>query len=197
MILQRHGTRDEVPEAGTDMRGLRLVTGLLLVVVGLTTRPALVAQSDTTGSLSGQVLDTTGGAIRGADVTVVQSDTGFRRTVQSDAAGRFSFPHLRPGVYRIEAVAPAFERRQQVITVPLRAAVLGADPRPWGDLPERQSAAQRNVVELSQRRIRSGGSVQSIDFSAQVARRRSSGRPEAFEGGRATFAWSACRPRAW
>src|SRR5713101_9484484 len=77
------------------------------------------AQSDTTGALGGQVVDRSGGAISGATVTIIHVDTGFRRAVQSDVEGRFSFPHVQPGVYRVEAEAPAFARVQQSVTVPL------------------------------------------------------------------------------
>src|SRR5579864_1111758 len=77
------------------------------------------AQSDTTGGLGGQVVDPSGDAVSGATVAVLHVDTGFRRTVQSDADGRFSFPHVQPGLYRVEAEAPAFERVQRSVTVPL------------------------------------------------------------------------------
>ena len=77
------------------------------------------AQSDTTGGLGGQVVDPSGGAISGATVTIVYVDTGFRRTVQSDGDGRFSFPHVQPGVYQVGAEAPAFEHVQQSVSVPL------------------------------------------------------------------------------
>src|SRR6202163_2195641 len=77
------------------------------------------AQSDTTGALGGQVIDRSAGAISGATVTIIHVDTGFRRAVQSDVEGRFSFPHVQPGRYRVEAEAPAFERVQQSVTVPL------------------------------------------------------------------------------
>src|ERR1700681_5120991 len=77
------------------------------------------AQSDTTGALGGQVVDRSGGSISGATVTIIHLDTGFRRTVRSDIEGRFSFPHVQPGRYRAEAEAPAFERVQQSVIIPL------------------------------------------------------------------------------
>src|ERR1700680_1315889 len=79
----------------------------------------VAAQSDTTGALAGQVIDRGAGAISGATVTIIHVDTGFRRAVQSDVEGRFSFPHVQPGLYRVEAEAPAFERVQRSVTVPL------------------------------------------------------------------------------
>src|SRR6202165_882041 len=83
---------------------------------------SVVAQSETTGALGGQVVDRSGGSISGATVTIIHLDTGFRRTVQSDVEGRFSFPHVQPGLYRVEAEAPAFERVQQSVTVLLGRA---------------------------------------------------------------------------
>jgi hypothetical protein len=84
---------------------------------GLSVRAS--AQSETTGALGGQVVDRSGGSISGATVTIIRLDTGFRRTVRSDVEGRFSFPHVQPGLYRAEAEAPAFERVQQSVTIPL------------------------------------------------------------------------------
>jgi hypothetical protein len=95
---------------------LRALVGCLFVLALAV--PAFT-QSDTTGGLSGQILDPSGGAIGGATVTIIYVDTGFRRKSQTDAEGRFSFPHVQPGNYQIEADAPAFERSQQSVTVPL------------------------------------------------------------------------------
>src|SRR5258708_6885016 len=80
---------------------------------------SVAAQRDPTGALAGQVIDRSAGAIGGATVTIIRVETGFHRAVQSDLEGRFSFPHVQPGLYRVEAEAPAFERVQQSVTVPL------------------------------------------------------------------------------
>src|SRR6202049_348647 len=77
------------------------------------------AQSETTGALGGQIVDRSGGSIGGATVTIIHLDTGFRRTGRSDIEGRFSFPHVQPGLYRVDAAARAFERVQQSVTIPL------------------------------------------------------------------------------
>jgi hypothetical protein len=79
----------------------------------------VAAQSQTTGALAGQIVDPNGGAITSASVSIIHVETGFRRAVQSDVEGRFSFPHLQPGLYRVEAEALAFERVRQSVTVPL------------------------------------------------------------------------------
>ena len=79
----------------------------------------LSAQGDTTGSLAGQVLDPSGGTISGATVTITHVETGFRRLVRSDADGRFSFPLVQPGLYRVDVDALAFEHVQRILSVPL------------------------------------------------------------------------------
>jgi hypothetical protein len=101
------------------VRTLRLVIGFLLVIAGLTIHPLLLAQSETTGGLSGQIVDQSGGAVARATIAIVRVETGFRRTVQSDTEGRYSFPQVQPGLYRIEVEAPGFERVQESVTVAL------------------------------------------------------------------------------
>jgi hypothetical protein len=81
-------------------------------------RPAF-AQSETAGGISGQVVDPAGGAIAGATLAIIYVETSFRRTVQSDNEGRFSFPHVQPGVYRLEVVATGFDALRQSVTVQL------------------------------------------------------------------------------
>src|SRR5580700_2732559 len=103
------------------MRALHASIVCLTLVAAVGAEPAVsaFAQSETTGGLAGQVVDSSGGAIGGATVTIVYVSTGFRRIVQADGDGRFSFPHVQPGLYRIDAGAPAFEHVQQSVAVPL------------------------------------------------------------------------------
>ena len=51
----------------------------------------------TTATISGAVTDSTGGAIPGAQVTILNEDTGVSRSVQADAGGRYSAPQLSLG----------------------------------------------------------------------------------------------------
>jgi hypothetical protein len=72
----------------------------------------LLAQGETTSAITGSVSDRTGAAIPGATVTVTGTDTGMKRSVKTDDAGRFSFPQLKPGSYSVRAEADRFEARQ-------------------------------------------------------------------------------------
>jgi hypothetical protein len=62
------------------------------------------AQDSATGSMRGNVLDSTGGRIAQATVVVVNTATGVRHAATSDAAGNFALD-LQPGDYtaRVEA----------------------------------------------------------------------------------------------
>jgi len=70
------------------------------------------AQGETTSAILGQVTDSTDAAVAGASVTVINRDTGLKRTAKTDEAGRFNFPQLLPGNYSVHAEAQGFEPAQ-------------------------------------------------------------------------------------
>ena len=70
------------------------------------------AQGETTSAIVGQVTDATHATVPGAKVTITNRETGLTRTVQTDAAGRFNFPQLKPGAYSVRAEAEGFEAQQ-------------------------------------------------------------------------------------
>ncbi|MGI8741270.1 MAG: TonB-dependent receptor [Bryobacteraceae bacterium] len=55
---------------------------------------ALRAQTPDCGSIQGQVLDQTSGAVAGAEVAIANDDTGLRRRQSTDAGGHFAFSGL-------------------------------------------------------------------------------------------------------
>ena len=69
------------------------------------------AQGETTSAIVGTVDDPSGAAIPGAAVTVVSVETGSRRQVTTDLEGRFNFPQLKPGTYRVSVAAQGFQSR--------------------------------------------------------------------------------------
>src|SRR5271157_6595920 len=71
----------------------------------------LSAQGETTSAITGQVSDTSGGAVARATVTITHRATGLRRQVQTDESGRFAFPQLRPGPYSMRVQAPGFDEQ--------------------------------------------------------------------------------------
>ena len=72
----------------------------------------LSGQGETTSAILGQVTDSSGAVVPGATVTITNRDTGLKRAVHTDAAGRFNFPQLLPGSYSVRAEASGFEPQQ-------------------------------------------------------------------------------------
>jgi Carboxypeptidase regulatory-like domain len=70
------------------------------------------AQGETTSAILGQVTDSTNAVVPGATVSVTNQDIGLRRSAQTDQAGRFNFPQLRPGTYVVRVEAQGFEPQQ-------------------------------------------------------------------------------------
>lgn len=68
--------------------------------------PAL-AQAQT-GAIAGLVSDETGGALRGATVSVKKADTGVVRTATTDENGRFEVASLAPGAYDVSVTMGGF-----------------------------------------------------------------------------------------
>ncbi|MBB5319424.1 carboxypeptidase-like regulatory domain-containing protein [Tunturibacter empetritectus] len=89
---------------------------LLLTVCLLGTAPHMQAQ--TTASLSGNVVDTTGAVIPGATVTLTNTASRDKRDVTSNSSGYFTFAGVIPGTYTVQIAAPGFRGfRQDNVTV--------------------------------------------------------------------------------
>jgi hypothetical protein len=80
----------------------RILVFLALLTIAST---ALFAQSvnTTTGSITGRVTDSTGGALPGVTVTATNVDTGLTRNTVTENDGTYLLNLLQPGTYRIDA----------------------------------------------------------------------------------------------
>jgi Carboxypeptidase regulatory-like domain/TonB dependent receptor len=67
------------------------------------------AQVTGTATLVGTVTDSTGSAIPGAKITVVNSDTAFRSETVTGTDGSYTVPYLSPGSYKITMEAAGFK----------------------------------------------------------------------------------------
>ena len=78
------------------------------------------AQSSTTGAIGGTVADSGGALLPSVTITVKSAETGFARTVRSNASGEYLVPELEPGNYSATFTADGFEIYQEnaiVVTV--------------------------------------------------------------------------------
>src|ERR1035437_773459 len=82
---------------------------LLLSVVFLAT--AAVAYSQiSTGTITGTIIDPSGAAIPGVQVTIVQTETNFESRATANSEGIYRVQSLLPGTYRITFEAAGFKR---------------------------------------------------------------------------------------
>ena len=88
---------------------LRRPNLLLLAFLLMVCIPALLAQTASTGALSGTVTDASGAVIPNATVTITSNDTGQTRTGTTNAAGQYQFGLLPPGSYKVRMSAAGFK----------------------------------------------------------------------------------------
>ncbi len=93
------------------MKSFRLLGALALV---LASYALASAQGAANSSLAGIVLDTAGGAVPGATVTVKNDATGRTYETASNTTGAFSIPVLDPGTYTVTVALNGF--RTTVVT---------------------------------------------------------------------------------
>src|SRR5438067_11208467 len=80
---------------------LAVLLGAMLFV------PASFGQA-TDGNIVGTVLDASGAVIAGANVDLLNVDTGVKNATTTDAAGTYRFGNVPVGTYTITATAPGF-----------------------------------------------------------------------------------------
>ena len=89
---------------------------LVAMLVGTFAVPSTVYAQAVTGTLLGNVTDSSGGAVPGATVTATETQTNISRTAVSNEAGHYIFSSLRNGTYTVEAELQGFRKvvRQNV-----------------------------------------------------------------------------------
>jgi hypothetical protein len=106
------------------MKKPNAASAMLLVVLVCSVSIPIFAQT-ITGVVSGTVVDTSGLAIAGAPVTLVDTATALRQSASSEASGDFVFPSVPPGVYNLFVEAKGFkrlEKTQLIVTASERVA---------------------------------------------------------------------------
>ncbi len=78
---------------------------LFLALVAIVSLPLAAQQS----GLTGAVTDTTGAVVVGADVTLVNSDTGVLLSAQTNESGAFNFTLVQPGTYELSCESVGFK----------------------------------------------------------------------------------------
>ena len=86
----------------------KFIVALIVVCSVALARPALAQQ--TTGNISGRIVDAQGAAVPGVTVTGRHTQTGFTRTDVSDAEGIYRLSALPVGIYDLSAELQGFNK---------------------------------------------------------------------------------------
>jgi Carboxypeptidase regulatory-like domain/TonB dependent receptor len=95
----------------------------IVVFIVLSATTLIGQQNITSASLRGRVLDANQAAVRGATVTASNVATNQKLTATTDSEGRYRFPSLVVGDYRVSVKAMGFAELEAQITVTIGQAV--------------------------------------------------------------------------
>jgi len=71
----------------------------------------------TSASLSGRVADSNGASVSGASLTAINIETNLKQTATTDHQGRYRFPYLQVGSYKLTIAAEGFSPLTKELTV--------------------------------------------------------------------------------
>src|SRR5437763_7971895 len=91
----------------------RSIRVMCLMAIALAATMSAFAQTVAVAQLSGTVLDESGGALPGVEVTATQTDTGMTRFVISGEKGDYVFTNLPVGPYKLAAKLSGFSNFEQ------------------------------------------------------------------------------------
>jgi hypothetical protein len=94
---------------------------VLIAVVSLLLPGMLLAQSTTTGVISGTVTDPSGAVLPGITVNLKSNEKGFTSSAKTNGQGVYQFPLIEPGTYTLTIAAPSFKTLSASTTVSVGA----------------------------------------------------------------------------
>ena len=86
-------------------------------VLLLTTAAPVFTQSGNSGTVRGSVLDPSGGAIKGAAVSIQNPVSHYVRSVTTDDQGKFQFDNIPYNNYHLATTAPSFQPAHQDVDI--------------------------------------------------------------------------------
>jgi hypothetical protein len=98
------------------------------------------------GSISGQVTDSTGATVPGAQVTAVEGTTKYATQVVTSGDGLYTFPALNPGTYTVTVTAQGFRTQERTSIV--------------------LTAAQAQKIDFS---LAAGAATESVEVTAETS----------------------------
>lgn len=96
------------------------------IVIALLMLPANV-RAQSTGQITGRVVDTTGALIEGAQITVLDDKGAVRAKTATKNDGAFAVASLAPGRYRVTAQRDRFETSETTVEISATATTVSLD----------------------------------------------------------------------
>ncbi len=155
---------------------LSIVKWFLLVAVLLLLSAYSFGQA-ITASIQGRVYDTSGAVIPKANVTAVNTATGFSRTATADQNGNYQFTTIPVGEYNITAEAPGFKKQAKKVqleisqtgavdfNLPLGQVTQEVEVQAEGELAEPTRTTVSSVISETQIQQLPVNGRQFIDFA--------------------------------
>lgn len=137
-----------MPKSLQNPAVLRIVKVMVVLLLALlAVRAPASGQGETTAAIVGSVYDPAGAPIAGAQVTLISADNGFKRSVKTDDAGRFSFPQLKPGPYLVRVEAEQFETQEN------KAVMAGLGQKQTVDFTLKIATSNQSVTVTDQSQL--------------------------------------------
>src|ERR1700722_1145354 len=126
-----------------------------------TSAPARLPEPQSSGSISGTVVDGTGAFVVGARVTITPQDRSQIRETLSGDDGRFSFSNITPGPFQITIAAAGFATQAfsgvlssgEVYTAPQTALAIATAVTEVRVVPRRFEVAEDEIKEEEKQRV--------------------------------------------
>jgi hypothetical protein len=138
----------------------------LLVFLSLILNSVSLLAQQTTGQINGTIFDSQGAALPNAEVSVTESNTGFKRTTNSGDAGIYSLPLLPPGSYKMSVKAKGFSTLEQkdISLAVGQVLTLNHNLKPGAASEVVEVTGEAPMVEASRTEI--GGSVSPTEVTS-------------------------------
>src|SRR5947209_6087581 len=92
--------------------GVSMKTAVMILALGVLCYAPIVAQQSG-GTLRGRIVDSTGAAIVGAEVRVLNRDTGASTAGRTNESGNYTVPYLLPGTYDLTVEFSGFKKSER------------------------------------------------------------------------------------
>ncbi len=109
--------------------------------------PGAASAQNIRGSVRGLIVDPAHRAVAGASVSLIETETGIRRTASSEPGGEFAIAQIPPGFYRLEAERQGFQKSVQPFVLRLNQELrVTVELKPGGGTETVEVKAARELL---------------------------------------------------